>query len=553
MARNSRARLQRILDTEERRARIRGQGRAEQIAQQLLDSCHPKQRALVADPAREIAALCGGRAGKTTGGRARFLRKMLRVPRARCLYIATTRVEAEKLMWEPLKQLDDELELGATFAESKLLMALPNGSTLRLGGADDKKQIEKYRGQPWHEVQLDEVASYSTKLLNWLIDRIIGPRLGDFGGVLVMYGTPSHIVHGDFYEATRPDSEVGIPYERREDPDYADREGWSTHAWNAKDGADAGVPAMVSAWADFLERKRRRGWSDDHPVWRREYLGFWASDDTEGMYRYRAHLDGKPWNRWSPERDAHGFAILPKGEWVYGYGLDLGHSDPFALQIGAVSATSRELKHVYEFQRRHMTVRAIAELLVGERWVKRILNGQDPGAAGGVIERTGWPYGIVADVAGSGATIIQELNEVYGIPVKAAPRGAGDKHDAIELTNGDLIDGRIQVLEGSELEAQMSSLQWAVDTDGKLKEDKGQRNDCADAFVYMRREIMHLVGRDDPTPPTPDEEIAAWLQKTAERSAARRDRKVGDEWPDEPVADEWDDAPDMYDDAAEWK
>jgi hypothetical protein len=69
----------------------------------------------------------------------------------------------------------------------------------------------------------------------------------------------------------------------------------------------------------------------------------------------------------------------------------------------------------------------------------------------------------------------------------------------------------------------------------------------------MRREIMHLVGRDDPTPPTPDEEIAAWLQKTAERSAARRDRKVGDEWPDEPVADEWDDAPDMYDDAAEWK
>lgn len=540
------AQLRRILDTPSRRAAISSRVHFGTLGERVLTQCHPKQRAFVEDSSRWIAARCGSRAGKTTGGRARFVRTLTSIPRARCLYIATTRTEAENLMWAPLKQLSDDLGLGAEFAEQKLTMTVPGtGGTLRLVGADDKKQIEKYRGQPWHEVQIDEVASHSTRILNWLIERIIGPRLGDYHGTLVLYGTPGHILAGDFYDITRPGSERGIPYDRRHDPDFEGVEGWSTHAWNAKDGADAGVPAMINAWQHFLDTKRRNGWSDDHPVHRREHMGEWAADNTEGVFRYRPHLDdGTPWNQWDPEKDEHGFATLPKGEWFYTYGMDMGHSDPFALQIGAHQPQSRELLHVYEFSRKKMTIRAIAELLVGPEWVKRVLNSQDPGPARGLIGHTGWPYGMVADTAGLGGAMLQELGEVYGIPVEKAEKK--DKHDAIELCNGDLLDpldhadhsrgARTKILKGSELEQQMARLQWAVDDNGMLKEDRGQRNDCADAWVYLRRKAMHLVGAEgEAPPPTRTEAVDQWLKTTIKKAEG------ADEWPEDRAREEFGD------------
>ena len=541
------ARIERILNTPERRGRIAGRERLAELEQQLLDSCHPKQRDFVADPAKEIAALVGRGGGKTTGGRARFLIKMARIPRARCLYIATTRPQAEEFMWGPLKELNERLGLGATFSESKLRMTMPNGSTLRLVGADDRREIEKLRGQPFHEVQVDEAATHSVQILNWLIERIIGPRLGDFDGVIVMYGTPGHILAGDFYEATRAQSEIGRPFAERVANENDEEFEWSTHAWTLLDAVAAGIPAAIKLWDRALRTKRKKKWSDDHPVWRREYLGFWSADNTENVFRYRPHLeDGTTWNQWDPELDVHGFAKLPEGEWLYTYGADMGHSDPFALEIFAHQSTTRELRHVYEFSKEGMTTRAIAELLVGKLWVSRVLNGLDPGAAGGLIGVTGWPYGLVADIAGLGGAILQELAEVYGIPIEAAEKK--HKHDSIELTNGDLLDGRIKVLKGSVLETQLLQLQWAIDPYGKLIEDKGARNDCTDALIYLRRKAMHLIGEQAITPAPEAGTVEAretWAADSAEEAAAR---SRGDEgaWTDMLADTEYND------DAYEW-
>ena len=263
-ARSLAARLTYVAATPERRARLQGRSRVIEIARQLTEACHPKQRDFVLDPSKEIAACVGARGGKTTGGRARFLLCMSKIPRARCLYIALTRSQAEEFMWRDLKKLNSDMQMGAHFSESKLRMTLPNGSFLRLVGADDKREIEKLRGQPYHEVHIDEAASHSAVILEHLIDRIIGPRLGDFNGSLIMYGTPSHLLTGYFYEATRPQAEDGTPFSEREEEE--ELHNWSTHQWNAKDGADAGVPAMVNSWNHFLHIKKKRGWSDDHPV-----------------------------------------------------------------------------------------------------------------------------------------------------------------------------------------------------------------------------------------------------------------------------------------------
>ena len=516
-----------IVNSPELRSRAHGRDRAASLVEQIVASCHPKQRAFVEDPSKEIAALVGRGGGKTTGGRARLLKQCLTVPRSRCLYIATTRSQAERFMWGPLLQINEQLQLGCMPLISKLRIDFPNGSFIQLGGCDDRKSIEKWRGEPFHEVHIDEAATHTVQILSWLVDRIIGPRLGDYDGAIILYGTPGHILAGLFYDTTREQSELSERYEDRTEG-YL---GWSKHDWTLEDAVKAGVPAAISLWKRALRTKALNGWSDDHPVWRREYLGKWAADDTEGVYRYRPHLeDGTEWNQWNPEMDSMGFAKLPPGEWLYTYGFDMGHSDPFALEIFAHNSETSKLLHVYEFNQKGMKVRDIAELLVGKRWVRLILLGQDPGAAGGLIGRTGWPYGMVADIAGLGGAILDELRDVYGIPIEAADKK--HKHDSIELTNGDLLDGRIKVLKGSVLEEQLMALQWAVDQWGKLKEDKGARNDACDALLYLRRKAMLLIGHEaeaERPDPKSQEALDAWESESIAQ-AIREEKAKDDEF-----------------------
>jgi hypothetical protein len=461
----------------------------------IMAGCHPRQRGFVEDEGRRVCALVPRGGGKTTAASARLIRRMLRTHRARCVYIATTRAQAEELLWLRLKDLVEKLSIEAVFNETKLRCTFKrNQATVRLVGADDKREIEKLRGQAFHEVMIDEAASYPASLLDNLTLRIIGPRLGDYDGVLSMIGTPGHTLSGPFYDATRPGSDIARAWSERDREDFAGWVKWSIHSWTLEDGAKY-VPAIARVWAEAKVEKLRQGWSDEHPIWRREYLGQWAADDTERVYKYRPHTeDGAPLNQWNPERNVRGFAKLPEGisNWQFVYGMDMGHSDPFALEIFAWSPTdpAKMLYHVYEFERRGMYARTIAELLLGE--------GLDHEHPTGVMAETGWPDGIDADLAGLGDALIDELGNVYGIAIKAAEKKS--KFDNIELFNGDLIDGRICILKGSALEAQLMDLQWQVDDFGRLKEDKGQRNDCCDAAIYARRRAQHLYAQEAPAP-----------------------------------------------------
>lgn len=484
----------------------------------LLESCHPRQRDFVIDTGRRICALVARGGGKTTGGRARFVRRMLKTPRARCLYVATTRQQAEELMWAPLKDLVEKLGIEAHFNETKLKCTFRrNGAWLRLVGADDKREIEKHRGQPFHEVGIDEAASFPVQLLDHLMFRVIGPRLGDYGGVLWLIGTPGHVLAGPFYDSTRPGSPIARKWEDREQTPGWSR--WSYHHWTLQDGAEAGIAAMRNLWAEALREKEANDWSDEHPVWRREYLGQWAADDTERVYKYRPHLDdGTPWNQWDPERTPQGFAILPEGHtWRYVYGMDMGHADPFALEVFAYSETSKELYHVYEFERRGMYAKTIAEVLLGPD-----LDADHPS---GVVGVTGWPDGMVADTAGLGDALLAELRDVYGVAVEPAVKK--DKFDSIELFNGDLLDGRIKILRGSRLEEQLLHLQWAINDVGQLKEDRTARNDCADGAIYARRCALHHFAQDaPPPPPTPGSREA--IQAEMDAFEEREEQAAGD-------------------------
>lgn len=543
----------------ERAARDTGQWSTK--LQRLVDSCHVKQQGFVLDPSTRIAACVARGWGKTTGMKARFARRMMTTPNAKCLYVATTRPAAEELMWAPLKDLFAKLEIGAKFAEAKLKVTLArNGAELRLVGADDKKEIEKLRGLPHHEIGIDEAASYNVELLNHLIHRILEPRLGDYNGTLVLYGTPGHVLtdKSPFYQHSRKGSETSRLYELRDLPEFAGWDGWSLHRGTLQDNDKAhdvcGRDPKCKRnhlWEAALAIKKRNGWSDQNPVWRREYLGEWAADDTENVFKYRAYTDdGAEWNSWCDGKYWSGLFVpqhfdpvwrqhsktnpfgLPEGrEWRYVYGCDLGHSDPFALQVLAYSQTCRAVYQVLEFEKRDMYARTIAELLLGPE-----LKHETPT---GVLKWTGWPDGMVADNAGLGDALLAELCSVYGLNMEAAEKK--NKHDAIELANGDFVDGHVKLMRGSKLESEASSLQWAVDDFGKLKENKGQPNHNTDAFIYARRKAMHAYATD-PLPPRPQKgtpEAFALQEKEEEsREAERRWDNLLGSAPDEGWFDE---------------
>ena len=530
-----------------------------EVEERLLADCHPWQRLVALDPALRYSMLVGRGGGKTTVYRVRALRKITKIKRARVIYAATSRPEAERLNWEPLKELIDQLGLRDefTFNEGRLRCTCKRtGGTYELVGIDDKKEVNKYRGQPFDEVQVDEAASHNPILLEMFLDRAVGPRLGERHGCIGLGGTPGHVLRGRFYDVTRTGGELHRPYSLRDDPDFAGWVGWSSHAWSMLDvlklpHAARLYPALVLNWEAALVEKERQKWSDNNPIWMREYLGLWASDHTTSMYAYQAHAaDGSLLNRWAPygELKLEGIpmlkaaiAALPKEhtDYLYGYGTDLGARDPFALTILAFSPSDpwRRFFHVFSFERRRMYPRLIAELLIGEDAVKARLRGEVYTELGGLFGLTGWPVAAVADLAGLGEMVIDELARVYGIKFVAAEKK--NKPGAIEVFNGDLVDGRMFILAGSPLEDQLASLQWKPDEYDVPKEDKAVANHSADSATYIRTKLgaMFSGALSEPPPakegeipavPRPDKPVA----KPAKRPAPS---KKPDTWTDKPV------------------
>jgi hypothetical protein len=548
---------------------------ADDLYARMLADCHPFQRDAVEDPGKRVAYLVGRGGGKTTSARVRALRKITSIRGAKVAYVATSRPEAERLNWDPLKKLIDDLgeRENFEFSESKMLCRCKRtGGTYQFFGADDKREIGKLRGQPFNEFQVDEAASHDPTILDWMLNRVVGPRLGERHGCILILGTPGHILYGLFYDVTRPGSDKHRPYSQRTDEAYAGWIGWSSHAWTAPavlalpDAAEK-WPAIALNWAEALVTKEREKYGDDNPLWLREYLGLWAADGTTTMYSYRAHNpDGTPFNQWSPVPKDHPWvakfewgekieeaqwaealaaarsclevaaAALPFRDALFGYGMDLGGRDPYALNVAAWSPTDpeRRVYHVFCFSKRRMYARLIADLLIGAA-AADLAARHEPYEAAGLYEVTDWPPAAVADLAALGDTLIAELQNVYGIKAGAAEKRG--KHGAIEVVNGDLTDGRMFIIAGSPLEVQLSTLQWKPDENGQPKEDRAARNDHADSWTYIRTDISTMLGgkaapKDDkpgdgkkpkkPAPPPP----APWEVK---RSGGEYDSLMADD------------------------
>lgn len=477
------------------------------LVARLVRDCHPEQRDFVLCDARYIAACIGRGGGKTTGGNVRFLRRMMTTPGAVCIFVAKTRTHAKDILWLDTKELFRKLGFRAgrdiIYNETTLTARLArNGSSLRLIGADSQKDMDGVRGNTYHEVGIDEAAAHPDSLLTYFIREVIGMRLV---GSLWLIGTAGKRPKGIFYEATRRGAERSRPWkDRAQHPEWR---GWWSHKWTLDSAIEATkdrpIPALLEIQQAQREEIAANGYSDDNPIKRREFDAEWAVDDAANVYSYRIHLagdeaarrgvpDGTLWNQWNPERvGPMAIAKLPDtfDDWIHIIAIDPGFSDPTAINVFSASPTdqTRTIYHRLCLERREMRPELIAKALIGDE-----LNHEKPGGVIGAIGE--WPACIIGDPAHQMAlAIFSEMASVYSIHIEPAPKGFRYKVGAIEVVNGDLVDGRLRVLKDSELEAQMLDLQWDETRTGELMERKSQPNHSTDCAVIARGAFSRFI------------------------------------------------------------
>lgn len=505
--------------------------RLDEAGKAILDDLFPEQRAFVLDPYRRKSLLCPRRAGKT------------HVAIAYACYIASTNADvrvpiitltlrsAKYLYWTPLREFNQKYGLGIEFKVGSNEAIFPNGSKIRLHGADSLSDIERLRGGAYKLAIVDECKSIRDGIFRELIDEVLGPATNDVTGTIAITGTPGRFLEGAFYEATYPGlvDEDGFMFARDaynpepfwKDPPLFDGEPmlpqWTRHHWTVQQNV-----FKPEIWANAVETKRQKKWSDDNPIWVRESLGKWVSTSDTMVYAlsqlivddggidncralwFRNYKDGNKW----------GLPITNGDDWEFIVGMDLGFNDDFAVVVMAYSPTHQTLNQVYEYKAQHLIVPQMAAK------VKQVVDAFDNRIVA-----------MVADTGGLGKLVVETLNQQYGFFIEAAEKS--EKFDHIELFNSDLHEGRLKVLTGSDLYKEMTRLQWdfrglsrrkAIRV-GKIREDQAADNHLCDAALYTWRFAYHHYGREPEA--GPEIYSQAWYELIEEQEVILAEKERG--------------------------
>jgi hypothetical protein len=429
-----------------------------------IKGLHRSQRDFVMSTEKRRAALCSRRAGKTFGLCAWLLQGAEEAPGEVSVYIALSRNNARMAAWKTFEILNQRHKLGLKFSEkdNQLWVKCKNGHAIWLAGCKDAAEVEKFRGNFYKRVVIDEAASYGD-YLETLIEDVLDPALVDLDGDLALIGTPGALPRGYFFEVTAGDKYGEIP-----------RAQWPTFNWNLL--KNPYIPRMKTPEAeqdefeaseepDYVnlrgkkwleEKKLRNGWDDDHPTYQREYLGRWVRDEGALVYPF----DGM--------RNA--FYDLPEGPgtWRYGLGIDCGYEDSSAFVVVAYRIGFPELYVVHAEKRKKLIPSAMAAHV--ERLKKTYKFSQ-----------------MVIDSGGLGKAYQMEMTNRYGMFCEPAKKN--NKRAYIEVIRGELLSGMVKVHPqgGACLIEEWSRLIWNEDRDAPSEDYEDHASDGA---LYILRAII---------------------------------------------------------------
>lgn len=400
----------------------------------ILREDFPDQNAFINDTNRYVAAQCSRRSGKTNGLAIRFLKTMERHPKTHCLYLSLTQESARSIMWPVLQELNDLHKIGCTFTESKLTMKHPNGSTLKLMGADLKDYIKRLKGRKYPGVAIDECQDFSQHLEK-LIDDVLTPSISDYeDGWLAVAGTPGPVPIGVFFDITQNG-----------------KYGFSVHKWDLTKN-----PFMPNPQAFIDDLKKKREWEDNHPTLLREWKNQWVLDVESLWIRYKESINH--------------YQELPKAlKWNYVLGIDIGFNDADALAVLAWSDDSP-------------TTYLIKEVITKKQGLTELVE---------QIQAINKEFDIskmIIDEGGLGKKLAEEMRRRHGIPVQPADKAR--KQENVEILNDSLRLGRLKAKSASRFaqDSYLVQIDWDKSTPDKIVIKKKPHSDIIDAVLYAFKE-----------------------------------------------------------------
>lgn len=449
---------------------------------------NPKQAAFVADPAKRKTALCGRRGGKTTAIAGWLYGGMVERPGSKQVYIGLSRGLARQILWDGimLKMAKDySLPLRETSRDGHIIIQHPNGSSLWIAGCDDKREIEKFRGQAYYRVCIDEAQGFPDDVLQPLVEDALEPALADHEGQIALTGTPSPIDVGYFHGAT-----TGL------------LPGWShDHHWDVCDN-----PLFAGRAEQLLEETRaRNGWDESHPTYQREWKGRWVHDASALVYPFDTNVNG-----WEPTTDAF-YGLNPNAEWSFGLGVDLGYSEGTKTLAFTLAAAQRGTGNGY-----------ILRSYLKERMYPGRLATYCRDLREKVNKETGCGLRIVVDEGGLGGGWTEQM-QMLGVACEAAEKS--DKRAYQDYVGGLVVSGQLKAHTSActDLLAEARKLPFDPETG---KEDDRFRRHCCDSMLYIVRALF-------PKPlaeahgPIPEVGTPGWhkAQMTKEREKAIREQQ----------------------------
>lgn len=505
-------------------------------AQAIRGLLMPCQVRLEQDRSRLVSVRAARRTGKSTGALLVLTVRCLEAPGSTWVVIGLTRMSAKRNYWADFLLLNDRYELGIKFQHQELTATFPNGSKIYFVGAENATEIEKLRGGKYDGVLIDECKSYSEVVFQELVQDVIEPALMDRRGQLIIIGTPGDYLAGPFYLATAEEPIIltfgeGLSEVRRlANAPYGSAPElpaiWSLHPWTLQDNITLFTDKhgkTYKLWDEALALKKKHGWADDHPTWRREYLGHWVPNDSKRVYRYIPHL-----HTYTPMSDTHwGLPEVVDGRkitWRTCIGWDLGSRDGTAAVVWAFSDEHPGLWEIYSCREQSTKDRVINVSFIAN-WYRNLE------AAYGPFE--GWP----ADTAGLATMVVDTLASEHGVYLEPAEKT--EKNDHIELFNNDLDHGLIHFRRHGELGEEMMGNRWLEKTIGtdRKKEDPITPNDLCDAALYAFRWCRHRQTRVVTTrlaygsPEWVTQQAASDLARMiAEAKAARKPDSLDNDW-----------------------
>jgi len=433
-----------------------------------IEDCFDKQTNFIYDQSKDKSLLKGRRAGGSDTG-SRYMVYVAESRPSNVLYITLTRPTAKRIMWTKLNKLKKRYALEWESNTSELTCTFGNGSIIYLAGANNEAEIEKFRGEAYDLIIIDEPASFGPYIAELVTD-VIDPTRLDSDGTVCMIGSPNAACSGYFHDVT-----TGV------------EDGWSVHHWTVLDN-----PFIPHA-KDWLEKYiAKRNWTWDHPVVRREWMAEWIRSMDSMVYRF------------SEDRNILREDFEPEN---YIIGGDLGFNDATAFVVWGYREDSKYIKTVEIFKKVGMLTHEVA------RELKR-------------LQQKYSPMKTVVDTGGLGKMIVESIKHEHGVQIEPAEKR--NKHDYIEDMNSHFDRGFIKVSpEHKQYISQLKVLQW---DEQRRKEDERYENDVCDAALYGWREAKNWAMVTEEKPLSIDSEEYMDLMEEQEAEEMERRNTDPDGW-----------------------